>query len=692
MGSYKTSDIRNVVILGHGGVGKTSIVEAMLFNSGAVDRLGKIMDGNTIMDYDPEEIKRQFSINMAIAPLDWKNRHLNIIDTPGYFSFEGEMLEGSSIADSALIVLGGDVQVGTEKAWQYVNDNNIPRAFVVNKMNDDGVSFEKVFEKIKEKFGKTCVPLQIPIKEDRKLVGHVDIVSLTAIRYGKDGGITEIPIPDDLMPFAKETNNALAELVAESDDALMEKFFAGISFNLEEFIKGLKYAIRNGLCTPVLACAANENRGVIALADFVSFYLPSPEYKGAVKAFDAQGNEVGLVPDSDGAPVAFVFKTIADPFIGKLSMFKVMSGTIKGDTVYFNPNKGTEERFSQVFNLRGKKQIPTDALIAGDIGAVAKLASTSTNDTLCSKSKPYTMPPIIFPLPQFTMAITAKAKGDEEKINQGLSKLIEEELTFKYYTDKETGQLLISGLGNQHLEILTSKLKAKYGVSVDLNLPMVPYRETIKKKVKVQGRYKKQSGGHGQFGDVWIEFEPGKKEELEFCENVFGGSVPKNFFPAVEKGLQDSVLKGVLAGYPVVKLKATLVDGSYHPVDSSEMAFKVAAHMAFKKGIPEADPILLEPIMNVKVYVPDRYMGDIIGDLNKRRGKVLGMTPTEEGKQEIAAEVPFSEMFKYTSELRAMTQAWGTYSSDFIRYDEVPVNIAQKIIDEAKKNMVEEEL
>ncbi len=687
----KSSELRNVVLLGHGGSGKTSLAEALLFNSKAIDRLGKIADGNTTMDYDPEETKRQVSINAAVAPFEWKNTTINIIDTPGYFDFVGELLEGLRVADSAIIAVAGNVAVGTEKAWDYVVERNLPRAFFLNKMNEDTADFEKTYQEIQETFGNSCVALHLPIRKDRKLVGYVNTVSRKGRRYEKDGTITEIPIPEELKEEVEAIHQNLAEVVAESDDALMEKFFLGEAFTEAELIAGMKKAIVSGICTPVLVGAAYENMGVRGVADFIVNYMPSPQDAGAVPAKTPDGDEVQVKPDPDGPAAAFVFKTIADPFVGRLSLFRVYSGTLKGDSVLYNPNKNAEERISQVFHLRGKKQIPAGSLIAGDIGAVAKLSVTATNDTLCTKNNPVIFPPIDFPIPQISLAINPKAKGDEEKISQGLSRLLDEDRTIQYANNAETSQMLVSGMGEQHLDVVVNKLKNRYSVSVELSDPKVPYRETIRKKVKAEGKHKKQSGGSGQYGHVWIEFEPGEQEGLEFCEKVFGGAVPKQYFPSVEKGLQDSIKKGVLAGYPVVHLKATLYDGSFHPVDSKEIAFKIAAALAYKKGLKEANPVLLEPIMSVRIFVPDRYMGDIIGDLNKRRGRVLGMNPIGKGLQEVSAEVPYAEMFKYATDLRSMTQARGSFESEFVRYDEVPGNIAQKIIEEAKKNASDEE-
>lgn len=687
----KSSDLRNVVLLGHGGVGKTSVAEAMLYNAGATDRLGRINEGNTVLDYDPEEIRRQASVSLSIAPFDWKNSTVNIIDTPGYFDFAGEMLEGVSVVDSAIIVVATSMSVGTEKAWDFANSRNLPRVIFINKMNDDTADFDKIYNELKSVLGRPCVALQLPIRKNNKLVGIVDGITMKARMFDQKGNLIDCEMPEELKDRAEEINNNLSEIVAETDDALMEKFFGGEKFTKEEIIKGLKIAINNCTCAPVLLGSAYENIGVKKLMDFVVDYMPSPLERTVLDYTDAAGEKKQMKPDPDGHPTLFVYKTIADPFVGRLSLFRVCSGTMKPDTVLYNANKSADERIAQIFVLRGRKQIPVKELVCGDLGAVAKLNVTTTNDTLGSKTNPIILAPTVFPKPQLTLGIAPKTRGDEEKISISLGKLKDEDPVIHFYQNSETGQMLISGLGDQHIDTVINKLKNRYGVSVQLEDPRVPYRETIRKKVSAEGLHKKQSGGAGQYGKVVIEFEPGEKEELEFCEKVFGGAVPKQFFPSVEKGLQESVRKGVLAGCPVVHLKATLVDGKYHPVDSKEVAFVSAAKIAFKAGIKQAAPVLLEPVISVNVYVPDRYMGDVIGDLNKRRGRVLGMNPMDNGMQEVVAEVPYAEMFKYATDLRSMTQARGSFITEFARYEEVPENIAQKIIEEAKRHLSDEE-
>ena len=687
----KSSDLRNVVLLGHGGMGKTSLAEAMLYNAGAIDRLGRVSEGNTVLDCDPEEIRRKASVSLSIAPFDWRGSTVNIIDTPGYFDFAGEMLEGVSVVDSAVIVVSSTMTVGTEKAWEFATGRNIPRVIFVNKMHDENADFDKIYAELKEMLGKPCVALQLPIRKNGKLVGVVDGISLQARVFDDFGNLVDGELPADMVEPAEAIHMNLSEIVAETDPELMEKFFAGEKFTREEIIKGLKVAINNCTCAPVLLGSSYENVGVKKLMDFIVDYMPSPLERTILDYTDADGNALQMKPDPDGHPTLFVYKTIADPFVGRLSLFRVCSGTMTPDTIMYNANKGVDEKIGQIFVLRGRKQIPVKELVCGDLGAVAKLSVTSTNDTLGSKTKPIIISATPFPEPQLTLGIVPKSRGDEEKISAGISKLKDEDPVIQFNINKETGQMLVSGLGDQHIDTIVSKLKTRYGVEVELEEPKIPYRETIKKKVSAEGLHKKQSGGAGQYGKVVIEFEPGENPELEFCEKVFGGAVPKQFFPSVEKGLQESVKKGALAGYPVVNLKATLVDGKYHPVDSKEVAFVSAAKLAFKTAMKDAKPVLLEPVYSMNIYVPERYMGDIMGDMNKRRGRVLGMNPMENNMQEIVAEAPYSEIFKYAVDLRSMTQARGSFKMDFVRYEEVPESIAKKIVDEAKKNMSDDE-
>ncbi len=686
MNKYAVGKIKNVVLMGHGGAGKTSFAEAMLFNAGVVDRLGKIADGATVSDYDPEEIKRSISINTTMVPYEWKNTKVNVIDTPGYFDFVGEVKEGIRVAGAAIILVSGrsGVAVGAEKAWEYAKEQNIPAAFFINKMDDENANFASTIAALEEKFGVGVAPFQVPIQDNGKLIGVVDTIEKKAYRFtGVE--LEEFPIPDFVMPEVERSRVSLMEAIAETGEELMEKYFAGEEFTAEEMAAAVKKGFKAGDIVPVFCGSATANLGIRVVMNAIAEYFPSPLIANEVKATTKDGGEKVLPHEPNGPLAALVFKTVADQFVGKISIFRVYSGVLKADSTVLNPNTGTQEKIGKLYVLRGKKQIEVDSISAGDIGAVTKLATTLTGHTLCDPGEPLTLPGILFPRPNLSLAIVPKAKGDEEKISSGLHKLEEEDPCFKVAINTETRQQVISGVGEQHLDVIVSKLKAKFGVDVDLIEPRVPYRETLRKKVKVQGRHKKQSGGHGQFGDVWIEFEPGETDDLIFETNIFGGAVPKNFFPAVEKGLRECIQKGVLAGYPVVGLKATLVDGSYHPVDSSEMAFKVAASLAYKEGLKEAGPVLLEPIGKLEVVIPESYMGDIVGDANKRRGRILGMHHTGKGMGLVEAEVPMSEMHKYATDLRSMTQGRGQFTLDFERYEEAPANVAQAIIAQAAK-------
>jgi len=692
MKDYSAEKVRNVCLLGHGNAGKTTLAEAMLFITGATDRFGSVVDGNTVMDYDSEEIKRKFSISTALAPVEWNDSKINIIDTPGYFDFVGEMLEGLAVADGAAILVGAKdgLQVGTEKAWAAVNEKKIPRMFLISKLDEENSDFNKVFNQLKDKFGKSVVALEIPIIQNNKVVGVVNVPKMKAVTYnGKE--YAEVDIPANMMGEIESYKEGIAEAVAETSEELMDKYFSGEPFTEEEIKTGIKLGVKNGDITPVLCVSSVHKVGVRLLMDDIIKYFPAHCEKESIPVKTVSGEDKTIQPSASGALVAQVFKTIVDPFVGKISMIKVVSGTLTSDSTVYNPKKDKSEKIGNLFLLKGKQQINVSKLSCGDIGAVAKLTVTETNDTLCSKENPVIVPETAFPKPMLSMAILPKAKGDEDKIGNGLHRLLEEDPTFKMELNTETKQTLIYGMGDQHLDVITSKLKNKFKVEVDLVNPIIPYRETIKKKVKVEGKHKKQSGGHGQFGDVWIEFEPGPTEDLTFEEKIFGGAVPKQYFPAVEKGLRESMQKGVLAGYPVVNLKATLVDGKYHDVDSSEMAFKIAANLAYKEGVKQAGPVLLEPICHVEVYVPDDYMGDIIGDLNKRRGRVLGMNPQEGGIQQVVAEVPQAEMFRYATDLRSITQGRGSFDMNFERYEEAPPMVAEKVIAEAAKNRAEDE-
>ena len=691
MKQYLAGRIRNIALTGHSDSGKTSLAEALLFKAGASDRLGKISEGNTVCDFDPEEIKRQVSVSTSIAPFAWGSTKINLIDTPGLFDFAGEAAEGARAVESLLITVSGKsgVDVGTEKAYKMAKDASKATMFFVSKLDVEHSDFYKVFEELKATFGPTVCPIVVPYVEDQKVQSYINLIDMKAYTYDEKGEPHEVDMPD----FGHRLDGltaAVSEAVAETDEALFEKYFSGEQFTRDEIIRGVHTGVTNGSISPVLCGCSSNLQGIDMLLDCIVDLLPSPWEKGGEVAVDAEGEPVEIDCTDEAPLAAYVFKTVADPFVGKLSYVKVISGKLSSDAPVVNARTGQQEKLGKIIYVIGKKQEDTAYITAGDIGAVTKLTATQTGDTLCDPKKVVSFDPINFLRPCLSMAIKPQAKGDEAKVASSLQRLIEEDPTIAYENNAETHQQVITGLGEQHLDVLVSKLKNKFGVSVSLEVPRVPYRETIRKKVKVQGKHKKQSGGHGQFGDVWIEFEPTVGDDLVFEEKVFGGAVPKSFFPAVEKGLQDCVKHGVLAGYPVVGLKATLVDGSYHPVDSSEMSFKMAASLAYKAGMPQASPVLLEPIGNLKVYVPDSNTGDIIGDLNKRRGRVLGMNPSTDGLQEIEADVPMSEMADFATAIRSLTQGRGYFTFDFARYEQLPSNLEAKVIEDAKKFSEEE--
>lgn len=686
MKDYKSENLRNVSLFGHGGSGKTTIAEAMLFNTGVLDRFGKVEDGTTATDFDPEEVKRKISISAATAPCEWKENRINVIDTPGYFDFVGEVVASLKVVDGAIIAVDSTsgVEVGAEKAWDFVNEGKKACMFFVNKLDRENASFSKVVEQLREVFGNKVVPFTLPIGAEAGFKGVVDIIDMKA--KTREGNKTvEGDIPADLKDQVEEYRNMIIESAAQTDEVLMEKFFGGEELTKEEIIKGLRLGVVGGDVVPVLCGAASKNIGMDVLMDTVLNYMPSPVEAAAPEALNVKsGQKVKVALDVNAPFSAQVYKTVADPFVGKISMFKVMSGKLTADMEVYNSNKEKKEKLSNLFLMRGKKQVNMDKLIAGEIAAVAKLQFTTTGDTLCDVNNPVMFEPTVFPAPSISMAIEPKAKGDEDKIGTGLQRLVEEDPTLKVEKNVETKQTLISGMGEQHLEVVTKKLHNKFGVEVVLKDPKIPFRETIKKSAKAEGKHKKQSGGHGQYGHVWVEFEPilDASADFEFVDNIVGGVVPRQYIPAVEKGLRECMEEGVLAGFPVVNVRCKLYDGSFHPVDSAEMPFKIAAALAYKKGMASATPVLLEPIYHVEVLVPDEYMGDIIGDLNKKRGRILGMEPS--GKlQKVSAEAPLAEMFKYATDLRSMTQARGNFSMTFSRYEEVPAMAAQKIIEAA---------
>ena len=685
MKQYSAKNIRNVALVGHAGTGKTSLAEAAFFLSGKSDRLGKISEGNTVCDFDPEEIRRKASVSLALLPVEWKDTKMNLLDTPGLCDFSGGMSEGIRAAGSAVIVISGKsgVTVGAEKGFRAAHKKGIATLFFVNKIDNENADFYKVFEELKTTFGPMVCPIVVPCYREGGPTCYVNLLEYKAYTYAA-GKATEVPIPD-MGHRLDGLRTAIYEAVAETSEELMEKYFSGEEFTPDELILGLATGVRKGDIAPVFCGSAAELQAVDQLLNGLIWLAPWAESVAGEEGVDSNGNPVELQVNDNAQTAAVVFKTIVDPFVGKLLYFKVISGKVCADSSLLNMRTGATEKIGKVYVATGKKQEEVPCIAAGDIGAVAKLASTNTGDTLCSPARPVVLPGVSYEEPSLSMAVYAKNKGDEEKIAFGLGRLMEEDPTISVVNNQETHEMILSGLGEQHLDVVVSKLKSKFGVDVKLEAPRVPYRETIRKKVKVQGRHKKQSGGHGQFGDIWVEFEPCDSEELVFEETVFGGAVPKNYFPAVEKGLRDSARRGVLAGFPMVGVKATLVDGSYHPVDSSEMAFKTAANLAYKAGIPQAGPVLLEPYVNLKVYVPSDYTGDIMGDINKRRGRVLGMNPSEEdGLTCIEAEVPMAETGDYATMLRSLTQGRGYFRQTFERYEEAPVNVAQKVIEAYK--------
>ncbi len=671
----KTENIRNICLLGHGGNGKTSVAEAMLYISKGTDRLGKTADGTTICDYDPEEIKRKFSISTAIAPAYYNDKKINIIDTPGYLDFSGEVMQGLRVSGCALIVMDAKsgVDAGCEIAWDYATEATVPKAFFINKIDDENANFSATIDSMREKFGKTICPVTIPIFENRKTVGIVNLIKNKAYAYNGTEA-KEIPIDPKFADNIAEARALLMESLASTSDELMEKFFAEEEFTETEMTEALCKGINDRSIAPVMVGSAATLDGITSLLYVISNSFPNPFGKKHER--NLEGEYVKI--DPDGQPAIFVFKTVADPFVGKMSYFKVMNGTLKRDAVLKNLTTGENEKFSHIYTLKGKKQTEVDELACGDIGMTAKLSNTNTNDTLAVASD-VMYKKISYKTPYYGMGIVPASKGDEDKISGGISKLLEEDLTLRYENNAETKQMLVYGLGEQHLDIVTAKLKTRFGTSVQYTQPKIAYREAIKKKIDAEGKHKKQSGGKGQYGHVKIHFAPGE-DGLVFSESTFGGSVPKNFHPAVEKGLSDCMLKGVLAGFPMVGLCADLFDGSYHDVDSSEMAFKLAAALAYKE-LKNANPVILEPVGKLTVSVPDDYMGDVIGDVSKRRGRILGTGKGDKGDVTIIeAEVPQSEMTTYSITLRAMTQGRGNFDYAFERYEEVPGPLAQKII------------
>ena len=693
MAELMTKDIRNIALLGHGSEGKTTLTEAMLFAAGLIDRQGKVEDGSTVSDYDPEEIKRGISISASVAPLTWKNNKINVIDVPGYFDFIGEAIASLRVVETAGIVVGAvsGVTVGAEKAWDNAGKlGHVCRMFIVNQMDRENADYHKVLEALRDKFGSTVVPLVLPIGSGASFKGVVNILENKAYE-GAGKAWKEAPIPADMSSAIEEGMAELTEAAASEDDELMMKYLEGEELTHDEIVSGFQAGIKSGNIVPVVPVSALTGVGIRTLLNTI-VTMHSPEHTENVGVNPKTGDEIKRATSVNEPFSAFVFKTIADPFVGKLSLVRVCSGTLTSATALYNSNSEKTEKAAGIYFLRGKKQQGADKVIAGDIAAISKLSVTASGDTLCDQASPIRYPSIEYPVPCLTKAVSAAKQGEEDKVFSGLARLMEEDPSIKIEKNAETTETVLSGQGDLHLDVIKNKLASKFGANAVLSDPRIPYRETIRKTVSVQGRHKKQTGGHGQFGDVWIEFSPigDTNIQFEFEDAVVGGAVPRNFIPSVEKGLRENIVKGVLAGYPMVGLHAKLYDGSYHPVDSSEMAFKTAARIAYKKGCMDASPVLLEPILHVEVFVPDEYMGDIMGDMNKRRGRIMGMDQVN-GMQRVTAEVPMGEMFKYATDLRSMTQARGYFTQRFERYEEMPSDAAKKIIESAVKDEDEDE-
>ncbi len=682
---YGTDKLRNIALISHSGAGKTSLAEAMLFVSKSTNRLGKVDDGTSVMDFDQEEIKRNISINLSTAPCEWKDHKLNILDSPGYFDFVGDVKAAMRVADGALIVVcaSSGIEVGTEKAWAYADEQDMSRIIFINKIERENANFDQVINQLQEVYGPKIVPIQLPIGVAENFKGFVDLIQQKAF-IRTNGDLAEGPIPAEMADAVEAAREVLIEAVSVTDDELMMKYLEGESLTDAEIETALATGTSTGDVVPVFIGSALQCVGVDHLLDYCVKCMPNPLHRANV-GVDSKTNDEVELSYQDDKPMALVYKTTADPYVGKLTSFKVLSGTIKSDSVVYNVNRQKDERIGQLFILKGKESIPVSEIAAGDLGAVAKLQDTSTNDVLSVKGSSIVAKAIDFPQPVMTMAVEPKNKGDEERISSGLTRLAEEDPTFTVEKSAETSQILISGLGDLHLEIMCSRLHKKFGAEVELSTPVVPYRETIRGKVQVEGKHRKQSGGRGQYGHVWIEIEPGQdnpEDQLEFVDNIFGGAVPRQYIPAVEKGIRETMEEGIIAGFPIVALKVSLYDGSYHSVDSSEMAFKIAASMALKKGFAQAQPVLLEPVLNINVTVPENFMGDVMGDLNKKRGKILGMDQ-KDGNQIIRAQAPMSEMFKYAIDLRSITQGRGSFTTEFSHYEEVPQQIADGVIAQA---------
>ena len=683
---YTVNAIRNICLLGHSGSGKSALAESLLYMTGAIDRMGKNADGNTVSDYDPEEIRRNISISTSVIPIEYHNTKINILDTPGGFDFSGAVMEALRASDAAILVLSAKdgITVGFEKAWAYCEERNMPRFVYISKVDEDNSDYNATFNALREKYGNKIAPVIVPIwNASHKVTGIIDVLNKRAYEMQNLKRV-EIDVPEDKESVIEEFNDALKEAVAETDEALMDRFFEGDDFTYREMITGLHQGVKELSLFPVFCGSAVTCLGSLMLMDHIVDLLPNPVEGNYHKAINAEGGVEEFVVSPGGVPAAFVWKTVSDQF-GKYSFIKVLSGEITPDTTLVNARTGETEKLGRLYTMCGKKNTEVKVLACGDIGAIGKMDKVKTGDTLCDPRKVVSLKQIPYPAPCYSVAIAPKVKGQEEKVGTGLNRLNEEDPSFTLVNNAETKQLVLSGVGDQQLDVLVSKLKSRFGVDAVLSPAKVAYREQIKKKVEAHGRHKKQTGGSGQFGDVWIRFEPQyDQDDLIFDVAVVGGAVPKNFNPAVEKGLQEAVQKGPLAGYPMVNMKATLYDGSYHPVDSNEMAFKLAAILAFKEAMPNAGPTLLEPIGSLSVTIPDSYMGDVIGDLNKRRGRVMGMNPAGDGNTVVEAEVPMAEMGTYAIDLRAMTQSRGSFTFHFVRYEDCPPAAQEKAIAEAK--------
>ena len=678
MHQYTPENIRNVVLLSHSGAGKTSLAEAMLYNAGAITRLGKVDQGNTTSDYDPDEVKRKISLYLSLLPCEWQGIKVNILDVPGYPDFVGEVKAGIRVADAAIFVVcaASGVEVGTELTWSYAEDKKLPRMIYINKINRENADFFRVTEIIRGKFGNQCLPLTIPIGAQDKFEGIIDLIAMKAYRKDKEGDV-----PESLKGKAAEWREKLVESVAETDDVLIAKYLEGTVLTEEEIRKGLRAAVIKRKVVPILVGSATENAAINTVLDAVCKYLPSPKDMGNITAQNIQSKqEETISADPTGPLAALVFKMSADPYVGKLTYFRVYSGTIQSDTHVWNAGKQTQERIGQLYMLRGKTQEPVSNLVAGDIGAVAKLTAASTGDTLASKERPLTLPGVEFPNPCMSAAVLPKTKADLDKLGSSLARIAEEDPSLRVYRDADTSETVISGMGEAHLDVVAEKMQRKFGVGILVQVPKIAYKETITRSSKSEYKHKKQTGGHGQYGHVVLDLQPlPRGSGFQFENKVVGGTVPKNFIPAVEKGLNEAVPEGIQARYPIVDVKVSLCDGSYHAVDSSEMAFKIAASMALKKGLADGSPVLLEPIVKMKVTVPDNFTGDIMSDLNGKRGRVSGMNP-QGGWNTIEATAPLSEVQRYAIDLRAITQGRGIFEIEFSHYEEVPSHVTQKIV------------